>query len=65
MKSVLTKAIRSLLSSDNEVPKHAADVLLKIASDLSASEREVSLQREKVKDAIDNGTRIAKRRIPL
>lgn len=65
MKRVLTKAILSLLSSDKEVSKQSVDALLKISSDLSAREREVAQQREKAKDAIDNGTRIAKRRIPL
>jgi hypothetical protein len=36
-----------------------------IANDLSAKELEAQQHREKVKGAIDQGTRITKRRIPL
>lgn len=65
MKTKLTRAIEGLLGAKTTPPGAAVEVLDAVIDDLTTSRRDISAQQKKVKDAIESGTRIAKRRIPL
>ncbi|WP_195763438.1 hypothetical protein [Duganella guangzhouensis] len=65
MKTKLTRAVRGILGGDKVDRKDAARVFGVIAEDLNSRGREISEQQKKARDAIESGTRITKRRIPL
>ena len=60
-----TESLEQLIDADKRVRADAAKVFGIIADDLAAKGREFSDQQKRVSDAINNGTRITKRRIPL
>lgn len=65
MASNFVKSVKSLIASDKTAKKEAGDAITSIADDLRSKAQEAEQQREKVKNAIDSGSRISKRRIPL
>lgn len=65
MTSKFFKSVKKLIASEKHIPAAEGEVLSSIATDLRSKELEALKHREKVKDAINKGTRITKRRIPL
>jgi hypothetical protein len=65
MKTLLSDALKHLVRARDGVPRGATKALDAIATDLGSKKQEVSEHREKAQDAIDRGTKLTKRRIPL
>lgn len=65
MTSNFIKSVKRHIATDPKLNGSAAEALQSIASDLRAKREEASNQREKVQNAIANGTKLTKRRIPL
>lgn len=56
---------RKLIEADRQLGNAASKILSVFVNDLNIRKQEVSDHQQKVRDAIDNGTRITKHRIPL
>ena len=65
MKSLLSKAVQKLVRKGTGFPREAGEALDAIATDFASKKRDVSEHRAKAQDAIDRGTKLTKRRIPL
>jgi hypothetical protein len=65
MKTHFVKMIRRIGQSEDKSSPGAVDALTHIAADLSSKRREVTDHRTKAQHAIDNGTKLTKRRVPL
>lgn len=65
MTSKFFKTVKKFMASGKAIPKPEVDMLTSIATDLRSKEVEAQQHREKVKDEINKGTKITKRRIPL
>lgn len=65
MKTHFVKIIRRLGRSEEDSSDRVVDALTYIAADVSSKRREVTDHRAKAQHAIDNGTKLSKRRVPL
>jgi hypothetical protein len=65
MKSLFSDAIKHLVRARRGDRPAASATLEAIVTDLSSKKHDVSEHRAKAQDAIDHGTKLTKRRIPL